>query len=133
MSAVDRVLAARLGKFLVVGGTGVVLNNAALYALYQALRLPLVVASALAVTLAIANNFVLNDRWTFGRSTLSLQRFGRFGLVSLGGILVTTVVLWALVTYLGIQYLAANLVGIAVGTGWNFVGNLAWTWSGGSD
>jgi putative flippase GtrA len=35
MSAVDRVLAARLGKFLVVGGTGVVLNNAALYVLYQ--------------------------------------------------------------------------------------------------
>ena len=58
--------ASRLGKFLVVGGTGVVLNNAALYAFYQMLRLPLVVASALAVTLAIGNNFVLNDRWTFG-------------------------------------------------------------------
>jgi dolichol-phosphate mannosyltransferase len=133
MSAVDRVLAARLGKFLVVGGTGVVLNNASLYALYQVLRLPLVVASALAVTLAIANNFVLNDRWTYGRRTLSLRRFFRFSLVSLSGLLVTTVVLWTLVTYLSVQYLAANLVGIALGLGWNFVGNLAWTWSGGSD
>ena len=133
MSAVDRVLAARLGKFLVVGGTGVVVNNASLYALYQVLRLPLVVASALAVTLAIANNFVLNDRWTYGRSTLSLRRFFRFSLVSLSGLLVTTGVLWTLVTYLSVQYLAANLVGIALGTGWNFVGNRAWTWGGGSD
>jgi dolichol-phosphate mannosyltransferase len=133
MSAVHRALAARLGKFLVVGGTGVVLNNAALFALYQILRLPLVIASALAVTLAIVNNFVLNDRWTFGRRTPSLRRFGRFGVVSLGGLLISTGVLWVLVTYLSVQYLVANLVGIALATGWNFVGNLAWTWSGGRD
>jgi putative flippase GtrA len=34
MSGADRELASRLGKFLVVGSTGVVVNNAALYAFY---------------------------------------------------------------------------------------------------
>ncbi len=120
----------RLAKFLVVGGTGVVLNNVALYAFYQLLRLPLVVASALAVTLAIANNYLLNDRWTFSRQAASLRRFLRFTLVSLVGLIVTTATLWALVTLLGVHYLVANVVGIALGTGSNFLGNLNWTWSG---
>jgi dolichol-phosphate mannosyltransferase len=132
MSGADRELASRLGKFLVVGGTGVVLNNAALYAFYQLLRLPLITASALAVSLAISNNFVLNDRWTFQhpRDAASLSRFVRFCLVSLGGLLVTTSTLWALVTYLDVQYLLANLVGIALATASNFIVNLKWTWSG---
>ena len=133
MSGAHRELAARLGKFLVVGGTGVVLNNVALYAFYQVLRLPLVVASALAVTLAIGNNYVLNDRWTFqSRHTASLRRILRFSLVSLASLTITTLTLWALVTLMDVQYLVANSVGIALGTGSNVVGNLNWTWSGSS-
>jgi putative flippase GtrA len=34
------------------------------------------------------------------------------------------------VTLLGVHYLVANVVGIALGTGSNFFGNLNWTWSG---
>ncbi len=125
-------LASRLGKFLVVGGTGVVLNNAALFAFYQMLRLPLVVSSALAVMLAIANNYILNDRWTFGRGRHegSFRRFLRFSLVSMVSLTITTLTLWALVTFLDVHYLVANVLGIVLGTGSNFVGNLNWTWSG---
>ena len=132
MSGADRELASRLGKFLVVGGTGFVVNNAALYTFYQLLRLPLVAASALAVVLAIGNNFVLNDRWTFNQHSgaASTRRFVRFSLVSLGGLAVTTLTLWALVTYLGIHYLTANVIGIGLATGSNFIANLKWTWSG---
>jgi putative flippase GtrA len=35
MSAADREFVQRLGKFLVVGASGVVVNNAALFTLYQ--------------------------------------------------------------------------------------------------
>jgi dolichol-phosphate mannosyltransferase len=131
MSATDRELASRLGKFLVVGGTGLVVNNAALYALYQVFRLPLVPASALAVTLAIGNNFVLNDCWTFHQTDHAAwqRRFVRFGVVSLGGLILTTVTLWVLVTYLDVHYLLANLVGTGLGTTSNFAANLKWTWS----
>ena len=131
MSGADRELASRLGKFLVVGGTGFVINSAALYTFYQLLRVPLVPASALAVVLAIANNFVLNDRWTFnGRRDAALARaFIRFGLVSLGGLAITAFTLWALVTYLNLHYLVANLIGIGLSTGSNFAANSTWTWS----
>lgn len=134
MSGAHRELASRLAKFLVVGGTGVVLNNAALYAFYQLLRLPLVVASALAVMLAIGNNFIWNDRWTFkGPHAASVRRFLRFSLVSLASLAITTLSLYTLVTFLDVHYLVANLVGIALGTSSNFLGSLNWTWSGSSD
>jgi hypothetical protein len=57
----------RLGKFLFVGGIGVGVNTAALFLLHQIAGLPVVAASALAVEVAILNNYLFNDRWTFGR------------------------------------------------------------------
>jgi dolichol-phosphate mannosyltransferase len=124
-----------MGKFLVVGGTGVAVNSAALYAFYQLLSLPLIVASALAVTLAIGNNFVLNDRWTFaGRHQSAwFLRLARFGLSSVGGLTLATLTLWLLVTYLGIQYLFANLVGISLGTASNLTTSMMWTWARSSE
>lgn len=120
--------AAKLIKFLLVGGLGVVVNSFALYVLHQLLRFPLVAASLLAVELAIVNNFLWNDRWTFGRKRPSLQRFFRFNLVSFGGLAITTGTLWVLATHLATPYLLANLAGIGLATCWNFGMSLLWTW-----
>ncbi len=120
----------RLSKFLVVGGTGVLVNSLALFILFQWTHLPLVVASALSTELGIVNNFYWNDRWTFGRTQLSLRRFAQFNLVSLAGLVIATYTLWGLVRSLGVYYLAANLLGIAVATAWNFAANSFWTWGG---
>ena len=120
----------RLSKFLAVGGTGVLVNSLALLILFQWAHLPLMVASALSAELGIINNFYWNDRWTFKRTQLSLRRFARFNLVSLAGLLITTGTLWVLVRHLGIYYLTANLLGVALATAWNFVANSLWTWGG---
>lgn len=119
---------AKFIKFLLVGGLGVVVNSLALFVLHQLMRLPLVVASLLAVELAIVNNFLWNDRWTFGRKKRSLRRFFQFNLVSCGGLVITTGTLWVLATHLAAPYLLANLVGIGLATCWNFGINLLWTW-----
>jgi dolichol-phosphate mannosyltransferase len=126
----ERARLTRLGRFLVVGGTGVLVNSLALLVLFQWAHLALVLASALAAELAIVNNFWWNDRWTFKRTQLSWQRFARFNLVSLAGLIITTGTLWVLVRQLGVYYLTANLLGIAVATAWNFVANSLWTWGG---
>ncbi|MBV8719653.1 MAG: GtrA family protein [Chloroflexi bacterium] len=118
----------RLGKFLVVGGTGVAVNTAILFLLHQVAGLPVVVASALAVEVAIVTNYLLNDRWTFDRRRPSLRRFVQFNVVSLGGLLLTTTAVWVLTTALGVHYLLANLVGIGLATSWNFAANVYWTW-----
>jgi len=114
----------------VVGGTGVLVNSLALFILFQWVRLPLLVASALATELAIVNNFCWNDHWTFRRTRLSLSRFAKFNLVSLAGLAITACTLWILVNHLGYYYLAANLLGIILATAWNFAVNSFWTWGG---
>lgn len=116
------------GRFLVVGGIGVIVNNGALFILYQLAHMPLVVASILAIGLAITGNYLLNDWWTFHQASRSATRFARFSLVSLGGLAITTLTLWLLATWFSVPYMAANLVGIGLATTWNFGANLLWTW-----
>lgn len=123
-----RALVVRMGKFLVVGGLGALVNTGILIIFYDVLHVALVVASALATELAIGHNFLWNDYWTFGRRGLSLSRFVRFNVVSLGGQCVTVVTLWMLVGHARLHHVVANLIGIGLAVIWNFAVNLRWTW-----
>ena len=125
-----RAFLARVSKFLLVGGIGALVNSLALLLLFQRAHLPLVLASVLSAEVAIIHNFCWNDRWTFGRIQPSLRRFAKFNLVSLAGLVIATCTLWLLAGHLGVYYLAANLLGIALATAWNFAVNVVWTWGG---
>jgi len=117
-----------VGKFLVVGGLGTLVNTAILVILYHYAHLALVAASALATELAIAHNYLWNNYWTFGRRGVSLRQFTRFNLVSLGGQCITVATLWVLVQHAGLHYVVANIVGIGLALVWNFAVNVRWTW-----
>lgn len=117
-----------LVRFGIVGTSGVVVNSAVLFLLHGVLAWALIPASALAVEAAIVNNFVWNDRWTFSTRTQTPFRFLRFNLVSLGGLVVNTGVLAAIVALTGTHYLVANLVAIGAAMAWNFSVNSRWTW-----
>ncbi|MGE5618998.1 MAG: GtrA family protein [Sphingomonadaceae bacterium] len=118
----------RLVRFGIVGALGVVVNSVVLFVTHGIAGLPLLVASPLAVEVAILHNFAWNERWTFGASGFSLARLGKFNLTSLGGLLITSGVLYLLVSFAGFHYLLANLVGIALAMAWNFTTSLLWTW-----
>ena len=104
------------------------MNSAALFVLHDLLDLSLLVSSPIAVEFAIVNNFFWNNLWTFRTQSAGLGRFAKFNLVSLGGLVITTIVLNLLVEYAGMFYLVANLIAIGIATGWNFVVNFFWTW-----
>jgi dolichol-phosphate mannosyltransferase len=115
-------------KFSIVGLVGVVVNTAALFVGHDQLDLPLWIASPIAVEIAILNNFVWNNYWTFRTQGFQWSRAAKFNLVSLGGLVITTVVLNVLVEYAGMFYLIANLIAIGVAMSWNFAINFLWTW-----
>lgn len=114
-------------KFVIVGASGIVVNTLALSLFYVGAHLPLLLASAAAVEVAIIYNFLLDNRWTFGRRDLSLRRFGKFNASALLGMVVTTSVVWLLVKQLGVEYVAANLIAIAA-SGVVSVAGASWTW-----
>ncbi len=128
-----------LARFLVVGGVAYLVNEAALYLLYTRLFTAhaaafagllhldtgLLVASALALELSILVRFALNDAWTFkGRvHERFVRRLTKSNLGSLGSPAIALASVNLLTPLLGISYLIANSIGIALGLAWN------WFWS----
>ncbi len=119
----------RFLRFGLVGGSGVVVNLAALWLFHDELGLPLGPAGVLAVALAIVNNFVWNNYWTFGATGFAARRLARFVAVSLVGLAINVTALKLLVHF-GTHYLPADFAGILLATSWNFLANSRWTWGG---
>ena len=118
---------ARIFKFAVVGGAGVIINTSVLYLLSRWAGLPLVAASALAVELAAIANYLLNDNWTFAVRSPSLRRFAKFNTASLAGLALNVLSVLVL-TRLGLYFLVANLIGIAAGFAANYTLSVRWVW-----
>lgn len=127
----------RFLRFGVVGGSGVVVNMTALWLLHVQLGYNLGRSSVAAISLAILNNFLWNNFWTFGARGVQAWRVAQFVVVSLAGMAINVAVLHLLVgaglalsPTLTEEQLAlpANLVGILVATTWNFFANSRWTW-----
>lgn len=126
----------RFWRFGLVGLSGVFVDMAFLYLLSDptTLQLPLTRSKIIAAELAIVNNFLWNDRWTF-RDVSSqqrgwkplLKRFLKFNAVCLMGLVLNVLLLNAFFA-LGMNRYLANLLAIAIVTLWNFWINLKLSW-----
>jgi dolichol-phosphate mannosyltransferase len=120
-------------RFGIVGISGIVVNLGLLYVLVQYLHSEDLLASFIATELAILNNFVWNDTWTF-RSVENKELSSRwhrliaFNVVSAGGVAINLGIFYALTRWFGIYYLLAQLVGILIAFSWNFLLNRRLTW-----
>jgi dolichol-phosphate mannosyltransferase len=129
-----------LGRFIrfgLVGLSGVFVDMAVLYLLSDpaTLGLPLTRSKILAGEIAIINNFLWNDAWTFADVSMRqngwkqrLKRFVKFNIICLAGLVLNVVVLNIVFNYLLRNRYIANLIAIAVATIWNFWINLKLSW-----
>ena len=125
---------ARFLRFGVVGFSGVFVDLAVFYLLRQA-GLGLTRSTILSAEVAIINNFLWNDLWTFGdisqRQPGKRQRFRRllkFNMICLAGMVLQTLIVNLLFNvFLDNEYLA-KLIAIATVTLWNFWVNLKLSW-----
>lgn len=127
----------RFIRFGLVGLSGVFVDMAFLYLLSDPSTLgwQLTRSKIVASELAIINNFLWNDRWTFGdisrRQTGWQKRFKRllkFNLVCLAGLVLNVLILNILFNLFGINRYLANLIAIGAVTLWNFWVNLKLSW-----
>ncbi|MEM9804235.1 MAG: glycosyltransferase [Cyanobacteria bacterium P01_D01_bin.56] len=131
-----------VGRFLrfgIVGFSGVFVDMAVLYLLSDPATLAwgLTRSKIVAGEVAILNNFLWNDAWTFGDIAKAqrgmgarLKRFLKFNAVCLSGLVLNVLLLNLLFNVVfGQQYrYLANLVAIALVTAWNFWMNLKLSW-----
>lgn len=128
---------ARLFRFGLVGLSGVFVDMAVLYLLSDPTTLgwPLTRSKIIASELAIINNFLWNDFWTFGDISSyqpglrkRLERFLKFNIICLAGLILNVLLLNFLFNVFGINRYLANLIAIAAVTLWNFWLNLKLSW-----
>jgi dolichol-phosphate mannosyltransferase len=123
----------RFIKFLLVGASGIIVNEGLLFILKELIKLTLPFASAIAIEASIISNFMLNDTITFrDRRTAGAKSFfsrlAKFNVVSLAGAAINYSATLLLTQVFGIHYLISNLIGIVIATMVNYLVNNWWTW-----
>jgi dolichol-phosphate mannosyltransferase len=132
----------RFLRFAIVGFSGVFVDMLMLYFLSDPSTLGwgLTRSKIIASELAIVNNFLWNDAWTFGDISRKqrgnrhrFQRFLKFNLVCLAGLILNVLLLNLLYNFLGFDRLpygryVANFIAIGIVTFWNFWINLKLSW-----
>lgn len=116
-----------------MGVSGVVVNMAVVWAaLLLAIPDPVLrdaMASALGIVVSVLTNFLLNDAWTWGdrAKRVWLSRLLRYYLVSAAAALLQFGCAMGLRFLLDADLYVAQLLGIVLGTGVNYVANNVWT------
>ncbi len=129
-----------IGKFIrfgTVGFSGVFVDMTLFYLLHDTTTLGLGrnISKIIASELAIINNFVWNDIWTFAdissnqkRWCQRCKRLLKFNIICLMGLTLNVLILNFLAEILHINDYLANLMAIAIVTFWNFWLNLKLSW-----
>jgi putative flippase GtrA len=120
----------RFLKFSLVGLSGVFVNNFALWFFVEFTVLPFYLCSFIAIELAIINNFLLNDIWTWSDKNpdSKLIRLLKYNVsTAFSSLFINITVLMFFKEWVGSPYLVSNLIGIGVGVLFNFWINHNWT------
>jgi len=127
----------RFIKFCAVGFSGVFVDMGVLFLLSDPRTLGWGVTGSkvIAAELALINNFIWNDIWTFGDISKKqpgakqwFTRLLKFNVICLIGLIINVAVLSFLFKTAGMNRYLANLTAIGVATFWNFLVNVKFSW-----
>lgn len=125
----------RFIRFGFVGLTGLFVDMSVFYLLFGGLHLGLTRSNIISVELAIINNFLWNDAWTFGDISKRQQgwrqrakRLLKFNVICLMGLILNTLIVNFLFNVLHMNPYVAKPIAIAVVLFWNFWINLKLSW-----
>lgn len=142
---IQEILSSRIFKFLIVGGTGTVVQFIALY-LYRMVIPSFQLAIFLSIETAIVSNFIWSNLWTFADRKLSAiqipVKFVQFNLASGGSVVIQQLIAFVGEKFIGLFLLFTvpfiNLpvdtgvmyavVGILIGMFWNFFAYSHFVW-----
>jgi putative flippase GtrA len=118
----------QLGKFLLVGLSGYVVNLAIFTFSLKVLSVHHIAAATIAFGVAVMNNFWWNRHWTFaaGAGHAGFQA-ARFFAVSVTAFLIQVAILELLITSAGMPKVLAQAVSLVLATPVNFIGNKLWS------
>jgi len=124
------LFAKHAAKYYAVGASGILVNLGLLYYLTEYVGLWYFLSYALAISVSITSNFILNKFWTF-RDSIDSQKtivmYVKFVSVSLVGMAIQLGSVYVLVESLTVYYMLAALISICIAGAINFIINRHWT------
>jgi putative flippase GtrA len=118
----------QLGKFLLVGSSGYVLNLVVFTFSLKVIGVHHIAAATIAFAVAVMNNFWWNRHWTFAaRGGHAGFQAARFFTVSVIAFLIQLAILELLVTGPDLPKVLAQAISLVLATPVNFVGNKLWS------
>lgn len=126
---------AQLARFCIVGGLGILVNLAVLFALVDLGSMWYIPAATISFMAAVTFNFAGNKVFAFrdtrkGVGTLASQ-YSKFFVVSVAALMINLAILFLLVDVAHLWYILGQVIAIVVATAGNFVGNKFWTFGEG--
>ena len=119
----------QLLRFLMVGGFATFLQFATMVLLVRRFEFAPVLASAFGFCASALVNYQLNRVLTFDSRAPHRVAFPRFTAVAIIGLILNSSVMFALVNWLDIHYLAAQVVATGIVLAWNFLLSRFWTFA----
>lgn len=124
------LFAKHAAKYYAVGASGILVNLGLLYYLTEYVGLWYFLSYALAISVSITSNFILNKFWTF-RDSIDSQKtivmYVKFVSVSMVGMAIQLGSVYVLVELLTVYYMLAALISICIAGAINFIINRRWT------
>ena len=112
-------------KFLVVGGLGTITNLVLFYFLVDKYQCPYLLSSTVCFILAVSQNYLLNQKWTFkkpGMDKIKTTRYLKFLIFSSLALTINLFTLETLVSLYSFPYMVVpQACGILAATGFNFI------------
>lgn len=132
-AAVEGPETTRLRRFVTVGTAAAGVQTGLLAAFVEVGGLQYLLAAAVAIEITIVLQFVANNAWTFRRHRHAtraeyLRGLVQTNLVRGSAIPLQLAVLFALVRFVSVPYLPANLVAIGVSGIYRYALDSRWTW-----
>jgi len=123
-----RLFSAEMLRWWIVGFAFLGVNLALLYVFVDLLGMPVLIATLIAAEAGLLVRFVVNDRWVFRQSQITLQRLWQYHLAMAGSFAVWWITT-NVVVFFGGHYMIATIVGMACSILMSIVTNFFWIWT----
>jgi putative flippase GtrA len=110
----------RFIKYCISGGTAFAIETGLFYVLPKAFHVPLLVANAIALLTSAAVGFVMNKLWSFQSKKWRALQIVEYGLLLLFNIWASDGMIYAMMSWMGLNKYLAKLISMAFIISWNF-------------
>lgn len=124
----------QITTFAMVGALGTLVNLITLSLLLKLIHLEPIIADALAIEVSIISNFYFNNKYTFRNRTnvqsfkTQISDFWKFNAGAIAGALMSLSIFTALYKFVGLNYVVADLIAIAMSVSWNYWISVRFVW-----